>query len=75
MISGMIIVLTGEEMLLQCPPLAAWMLTFFAGNAVYFPLVEEELLNRFGEDYLTYCNGKNKVLPMSLNSLLMLGHL
>jgi len=36
-------------------PITAWMILFFVGNAIYFPLVEEKgLERRFGEEYLKY---------------------
>lgn len=64
MISGMILVLAGEALLLQSLPIAAWMLIFFTGNALYFPLVEEkELMHRFGEEYRTYRKNVPRWLP------------
>lgn len=55
MITSVLIVLFAEAIFFQSWPIALWMLTFFVGNAIYFPLVEEKgLENRFGEDYLKY---------------------
>ena len=49
------LLLTGEALLYQSWPLAAWGLLFFAANAVDFPLSEEKgLERRFGGDYRTY---------------------
>ena len=55
MISGVLMMLAAEALLLQSWPLAGWMAVFFAANAVYFPLVEEKgLERRFGDDYRRY---------------------
>jgi protein-S-isoprenylcysteine O-methyltransferase Ste14 len=55
MISAVLAMLAAEALLLQALPLAAWMAFFFAANAVYFPLVEEQgLERRFGDDYRVY---------------------
>jgi len=55
MISGVLAALLGEAIFFQSWPLAAWFLVFFAGNAIYFPLVEEPgLQRRFGEEYTLY---------------------
>jgi protein-S-isoprenylcysteine O-methyltransferase Ste14 len=55
MISGVLLVLIGEAVVLGSPPLLAWFLLFFAANALWMPLVEEPALERrFGEDYLRY---------------------
>lgn len=55
MITGALLMLLAEAMLFQSWPLALWMVVFFIGNAVYFPLVEEKgLEKRFGEAYRLY---------------------
>ena len=55
MISGVLLVLLAEALLFQSWPITAWMILFFAGNAIYFPLVEEKgLEKRFGDEYLRY---------------------
>jgi protein-S-isoprenylcysteine O-methyltransferase Ste14 len=55
MITGVIIILLAESILLQSWAVAAWVVVFFVGNAVYFPLVEEKgLERRFAEDYRVY---------------------
>ena len=55
MISGVLLVLLAEALLFQSWPITAWMILFFAGNAIYFPLVEEKgLEKRFGDEYLKY---------------------
>jgi protein-S-isoprenylcysteine O-methyltransferase Ste14 len=55
MISGVFFVLLGEAMLAASLPLFIWFIVFVVGNVVYIPLVEEPgLVNRFGDEYLTY---------------------
>ena len=55
MITSMLLMLGAECLLFGSWHLAGWMLVFFAGNAIWFPLVEERTLERrFGEDYRRY---------------------
>lgn len=55
MITGVLLMLSGEAMLFHSWPIAIWMMIFFVGNAVYFPLSEEKgLEKRFGDDYRVY---------------------
>ncbi|MFH1351796.1 MAG: isoprenylcysteine carboxylmethyltransferase family protein [Pseudomonadota bacterium] len=55
MISGVSLILFAEALLLQSWPIAVWMMVFFIGNAIYFPLVEEKGLGkRFGDEYRNY---------------------
>jgi protein-S-isoprenylcysteine O-methyltransferase Ste14 len=55
MITGVLLMLLAEALWFQSWPLALWMLIFFLGNFVYFPLVEEKgLEKRFGNDYREY---------------------
>jgi len=57
MITGVLLVLFAEAILLQSWPIAVWMMVFFIGNAIYFPLVEERgLEKRFGNEYRDYKN-------------------
>jgi protein-S-isoprenylcysteine O-methyltransferase Ste14 len=58
MISGVLFVLLGESVLTASVPLFQWFLIFALINAIYIPLLEEPMLvNRFGDDYVTYkCN-------------------
>jgi protein-S-isoprenylcysteine O-methyltransferase Ste14 len=61
MISGAILILLAEALLLQSWPIAIWMTIFMISNFAYIPLVEEkDLENRFGEPYLHY---KDEVPP------------
>ncbi len=55
MITGVLLILAAEALLLRSWALAAWGVVFFLGNCLYFPLVEEPgLVNRFGDDYREY---------------------
>jgi protein-S-isoprenylcysteine O-methyltransferase Ste14 len=55
MIAGVLLILFSEAMLLQSWPLMVWMMLFFVGNSIYFPLVEEKALEkRFGHEYRHY---------------------
>ena len=49
MITGVLLILLSEAILLQSLPIGIWLMVFFIGNAIYFPLVEEKgLAKRFG---------------------------
>jgi protein-S-isoprenylcysteine O-methyltransferase Ste14 len=64
MITGVLFLLTAEALLLGSWPLLAWMGVFFLGNAVYFPLVEEQgLEQRFGQAYREYKRNVPRWLP------------
>ena len=64
MISGVVLVLVGEALLLRSLPLAVWAAAFAALNGVYLPLVEEPMLRaRFGESYATYCAHVPRLIP------------
>lgn len=64
MISGVLMMLAGEALLLGSWPIAAWLLVFFVGNAIYFPLVEEKgLQQRFGAAYDGYAKNVPRWLP------------
>lgn len=55
MITGVLLVLAAESLMLGSWPIAGWMLLFFLGNAIYFPMVEEPALTRkFGAPYRRY---------------------
>ncbi|MBT8405917.1 MAG: isoprenylcysteine carboxylmethyltransferase family protein [Deltaproteobacteria bacterium] len=64
MITGVLILLFAEAILLQSWPIAAWMIVFFIGNAIYLPLVEERgLEKRFGNEYTDYKHQVPRWLP------------
>ena len=55
MITGVLLMLGGESLILGSWPVAGWMLGFFLLNSLYFVLVEEPgLERRLGEDYRRY---------------------
>ena len=61
MISGVLIALLGESVLLGSPGVFFWAVVFFVGNTIYFRYFEEKgLTGRFGEEYLEY----SKHVPM-----------
>lgn len=64
MISGVLLFLVAEAMLLQTPAHAWWAAGFAAINAIYIPLIEEpQLERRFGEAYRAYCRTVPRLLP------------
>jgi protein-S-isoprenylcysteine O-methyltransferase Ste14 len=64
MISGVLMMLGAEALLLGSWPIAVWLLIFFAGNLIYFPLVEEKgLRQRFGAAYDPYAENVPRWLP------------
>jgi protein-S-isoprenylcysteine O-methyltransferase Ste14 len=64
MISGVLLVLLGEALVLRSRPHFLWACTFFAINGVYIPLLEEPSLEgRFGESYRQYCRHVPRLLP------------
>jgi protein-S-isoprenylcysteine O-methyltransferase Ste14 len=64
MISGVLLVLVGEALVLRSRAHAVWALTFFAINATYIPLVEEPgLERRFGESYRRYRRHVPRLVP------------
>jgi len=64
MISGVIILLVGEALVLLSRPHLEWAIIFLGINALYIPLLEEPgLKRRFGEDYGEYCRHVRRLLP------------
>jgi len=64
MISGVILALFGEALVLLSPAHGAWTALFLALNLLYIPLVEEpQLERRFGEAYREYCRHVPRFLP------------
>ncbi len=64
MISGVILLLFAEGLLLRSPPHLAWAGIFFLINATYIPLLEEPLLKaKFGQEYGDYKKGVPRLIP------------
>jgi protein-S-isoprenylcysteine O-methyltransferase Ste14 len=64
MISGVVLVLFAESLLLRSMPHASWALTFLAINTIYIPLLEEPMLHaRFGENYENYRQHVPRLVP------------
>ena len=64
MITGVLMILCAEAIILQSWPIAVWMGVFFGANAVYFPLVEEKgLEKRFGAEYAEYKKHVGRWIP------------
>jgi protein-S-isoprenylcysteine O-methyltransferase Ste14 len=64
MISGVLFVLLGESVLTASMPLIRWSFIFAVINAIYIPLLEEPMLvNRFGDDYVTYKRNVPRWVP------------
>lgn len=64
MISGVVLVLFGESLVLLSAAHAVWAAGFLALNLIYIPLVEEpQLRRRFGASYAEYCRHVPRVVP------------
>lgn len=64
MISGVILVLVAESLLLRSQPHAQWALAFLIINAIYIPLLEEPMLEaRFGDEYRDYKRHIPRLVP------------
>jgi protein-S-isoprenylcysteine O-methyltransferase Ste14 len=64
MISGVVLVLFGEALMLLSGPHVQWALIFLVINFIYIPLLEErQLKERFGEAYIEYCRHVPRLLP------------
>lgn len=64
MISGVVLVLLGESLVLLSAAHAEWAACFLAVNLLYIPLIEEpQLRSRFGAAYLEYCRHVPRVVP------------
>jgi protein-S-isoprenylcysteine O-methyltransferase Ste14 len=64
MISGVIIILSGESLILMSWPHFSWALIFFSLNAFWIPLFEEPILRQqFGENYRDYCAHVPRLIP------------
>lgn len=64
MISGVILVLIGEALMLRSAPHGVWAAAFAIANAIYIPMFEEpQLERRFGEPYLRYRKHVRRFVP------------
>jgi protein-S-isoprenylcysteine O-methyltransferase Ste14 len=64
MITGVLIVLLGEAVLLGSIAVLLWCACFFLGNCVYFRVSEEpDLVKRFGREYIEYRKNVPAWLP------------
>ncbi len=64
MITGVLLMLAGESLILGSWPIAGWMLAFFLLNSLYFVRVEEPgLERRLGEDYRCYKENVPRWIP------------
>jgi protein-S-isoprenylcysteine O-methyltransferase Ste14 len=64
MISGVLLIVLGESVLLASRAVGLWAATVLAINAIYIPLIEEpDLDHRFGEDYDLYKRHVPRWLP------------
>ena len=64
MISGVVLILFGEALVLLSPAHGAWAASFLALNLLYIPLVEEpQLERRFGDSYREYRRHVRRFIP------------
>jgi len=64
MISGVVLVLVAEGLLVRSLPHLAWAGVFAVLNAVFIPLLEEPALRtRFGDEYIEYASHVPRLIP------------
>ena len=64
MILGVILIITGEALILNMISILIWAMFFFVLNTLYFELVEEPRLERkYGESYVKYCRKIKRWMP------------
>ena len=64
MITGVLVVLIGEAVLVGSPWVLAWAGIFFVGNAIWFRRIEEPgLIERFGDEYEEYRRAVPRWVP------------
>ncbi|MBN1384384.1 MAG: isoprenylcysteine carboxylmethyltransferase family protein [Elusimicrobia bacterium] len=64
MITGVLLILLAESILLKSWQIAVWTAVFFIGNSIYFPLSEEkDLEKRFGDEYRNYKKNVPRWIP------------
>ena len=64
MITGVVLMLTGEALMLASLAIGIWAVVFLLINMFYFPLSEEPgLRKRFGKEYDEYCKHVPRYIP------------
>ena len=64
MITGIVLILTGEALMLSSWAIGIWAIVFLVINMFYFPLSEEPgLRKRFGREYEEYCKNVPRYIP------------
>lgn len=64
MITGVVLILAGEALLLGSVAIGIWAAVFLVINMLYFPLSEEPgLRKRFGKEYEEYCKNVPRYIP------------
>ena len=64
MITGVVLILTGEALMLSSWAVGIWAIVFLIINMFYFPLSEEPgLRKRFGKEYEEYCKNVPRYIP------------
>ena len=64
MITGVVLILTGEALMLSSWTIGIWTVVFLIINMFYFPLSEEPgLRKRFGKEYEEYCKNVPRYIP------------
>jgi protein-S-isoprenylcysteine O-methyltransferase Ste14 len=64
MITGVVLILTGEALMLSSWAIGIWAIVFLIINMFYFPLSEEPgLRKRFGKEYEEYCKNVPRYIP------------
>jgi protein-S-isoprenylcysteine O-methyltransferase Ste14 len=64
MISGVILLLFGEALVLLSSSHGIWAVSFLILNLIYIPVVEEpQLERRFGDSYREYCRHVRRFIP------------
>jgi protein-S-isoprenylcysteine O-methyltransferase Ste14 len=64
MISGVVLILFGEAIVMRSAPHGAWAVFLAILNLVHVPIVEESRLERrFGESYRDYCRQVRRFIP------------
>ena len=64
MITGVVLILAGEALILSSWAVGIWAIVFLIINMFYFPLSEEpSLRKRFGKEYEEYCKNVPRYIP------------